>query len=341
MLSLEKFKENFQFICGKTIAMVYIFEGDNSLGFSHFFIWKSNILTHWMNAIQDLHCLPLILDVRTFVDKAMNKTLPHIDFVLNMNSGTNNLSSMALVPATCSSIGVPCIPCNAVSIVTGENKLLSNLIAQSSGLNVPTQLKPDDEDGIFRPINLGNSLGVIRGFNNNYDQGIYQKFIHGYDITTPIVYNPIVHRMDLLPTVMYLPDCKNTNWFNGENEKITRKGYKFRIVEIDEKTKEQYLKLTNILSIQTFCRIDARVECEDAEYYHNLENNMVKFKNVNFVEINVMPTIRENNNFEYSFNCINSCSSFYPCVKYQKEIVGKVNLHSFLLANSMLSYNPR
>lgn len=338
MLSIEEFKDNFCFVRGKTIAMVYIFEGDISSGFSHFFIWKSNILTKWMNAIQELHCLPLILDVRTFVDKAINKTLPHIDYVLNMNSGTDDLSSMALVPATCSSIGVPCIPCNAVSIVTGENKLLSNLIAKSSGLNVPSQLSPDNKDGIFRPINLGNSLGVIRGFNNNYEKGIYQQFIHGYDITTPVVYNAITQKMDLLPTVMYLPDCKDTSWFNGENEKITRKGYKFRIIDLDQKTKEHYLKLVDIMSIQTFCRIDARVECKQPEYYHNIKNNIAPFENVHFIEINVMPTIRYNNNFNYSFDHIDPSNSFYSCVTCQKEIVGSVNLHSFLLASSMLSF---
>ena len=136
-----------------------------------------------MNAVQDLHCLPLIIDVRTFVDKAINNTLPHIDYVLNMNSGTYALSSMALVPATCSVIGVPCIPCDAVSIVTGENKLFSNLIANSIGLNIPKNLNSDEENGIFRPINLGNSMGVKRGLNKNSSAGIYQEFIKGYDLS--------------------------------------------------------------------------------------------------------------------------------------------------------------
>lgn len=113
---------------------LYIFEGDNDSGFSHFFIWKGKILTEWINAIEELHCLPLILDVRTFIDKAINKTLPHIDYVLNMNSGTNDLSVMALVPSVCCS------------------------------------------------INLGNSLGVKRGFNDK----IF-KYAHCFqEIFTPM-----------------------------------------------------------------------------------------------------------------------------------------------------------
>lgn len=82
MYSIEEFKERFSKIKGKTIAIVYIFEGDDDSGFNHFYIWKSNIISKWMNAVQELSCMPLIIDVRTFIDKAINKTLPHIDYVI-------------------------------------------------------------------------------------------------------------------------------------------------------------------------------------------------------------------------------------------------------------------
>lgn len=133
-----------QKIKGKTVAVVYTFEGDTSGGLDHFFIWRSSIISNWLNAIEELHCLPLIIDVRTFLDKAVNKTLPHIDYVLNLNTGTTDLSVMALIPAVCSSLEIPCIPCNAVTIVTGENKQLSNLIANSIGLQVPQTLNKSD-----------------------------------------------------------------------------------------------------------------------------------------------------------------------------------------------------
>lgn len=103
----RKFKNEIYQLKGRTIALVYIFEDDNEYGMNHFFIWKSNILSQWMVAIEDLRCHLLIIDVRTFVEKAMNKTLPHIDYVLNMNSGTFDLSAMALIPSTCSVLGIP------------------------------------------------------------------------------------------------------------------------------------------------------------------------------------------------------------------------------------------
>jgi len=336
MNNIEKCKDDFSKIKGKTIALVYIFQGDDSSGFSHFFIWKSNVLTKWMLAIEELHCLPLIIDVRTFVDKAINNTLPHIDYVLNMNSGTNDLSSMALVPSICSSIAVPCIPCNAVTIVTGESKSLSNHIAKALGLNVPSVLENDNPNGIFRPINLGNSMGVKRGTPKSTNNGIYQQFIPGYDITTPIAYNFITCKMELLPTVMYIPNVQDVNWFNGEDTKITRQGYSFKIVNLSPEIQKKYLSLVNELSINTFCRIDARVKCFD-NAYHNSSNNEVAFNDTYFVEINVMPTIRDNNNFVYSFESIPKGSTFYECIQVQKNLFGTISLNSFLLAGSMLA----
>lgn len=338
MTNIAEFKEKFQKLKGKTIAIVYIFENDNSSGFNHFFIWKGKVLTRWIDAVYEIGCIPLILDVREFVYKAMNNTLPHIDFVLNLNSGTTELSSMALIPSTCSSINIPCIPCNAVAIVTGEDKRLSNYIANSIGLNVPQELNGSDKvDKIFRPINLGNSIGVSKERNSEFKNGIWQEFIIGYDITTPIVYNPISNRMELLPTIMFLPNEQDNNWFYGEKEKLSRSGYTMKIVTIDDDLKHHFLALLESLSIKTFCRIDSRVYSVKKGYYHNLENNHVFFQDNYFVEINVMPTIRENNSFLFSYNSIDETSSLYPYQKALSEMIQEPNINNFLLASSLLS----
>lgn len=338
MLSTEQFKNDFSKIKGKTIAIVYIFEGDDDLGFKHFYIWKSNIITKWMNAVQQLSCMPLILDVRTFIDKAINKTLPHIDYVINLNSGIYELSTMALVPAMCSAINVPCIPCNAVSIEIGENKKLSNHIANSIGLKVPCQLSKSDFSGIFRPFNLGNSLGVQRGIPNDTQDGIYQKFIKGYEITTPLVYNPIEKCMEILPTIVFAPINNNPEWYYGENDKHYQKGYKFKIIQLDNNLKQKYIELTDELSIRTFCRIDARVECNSIDEMKQTLKDGATLDNTYFIEINVMPTIRDNNSFCKSFENIDTNSPIGQCVSIQKELFGTINIHSFLLANAMMAY---
>lgn len=337
-MSLNEFINAFDKVKGNTIALVYTFQGDTSDGFEHFFIWKSPILSRWMIAIEDLHCLPLILDVRTFIDKAINHTLPHVDFVLNLNTGILDLSVMALVPSVCSALKIPCIPCSATSIITGENKFLTNLIAGSIGIHVPEAITEEDKsNGIFRPINLGNSLGVKRGIYNNSKNGLYQRFISGYEITTPAVYNGLTGKMDLLPTVMYLPEDKNLDWFNGEEEKKKRTGYSFRTVQLEKKLQNKYLELINALSIQTFCRIDARVDCADYTFY-DLSYDEVLYDNTYFVETNVMPTIRDNNNFVYSFQAIQEKDSLFSCINAQRDAFGDINIYNFLLANAMMSF---
>ena len=97
------------------------------------------------------------------------------------------------------------------------------------------------------------------------------------------------------------------------------------------------MELVNSLSVQTFCRIDARIKCLD-NIYHNNSYEQVVFDDVYFIEINVMPTIRDNNNFSFSFNAIEPKDSLYPCIQIQKEMIGTVDVFSFLLASSMLSF---
>ena len=228
---MNDIKNRVESIKGKTIALVYIFEGDNSEGFNHFYIWKSKVISKWLEAVESLSCMPLILDVRTFVDKAINRTLPHIDFVLNLNSGTYSVSSLALIPSVCSSIGIPCIPCDATTIVTGEEKNLSNYVAMGIGLNVPEYLPDNAANGIFRPINLGNSMGVCLGTVPQGQKGIYQRFIPGYDITTPLVYNPETSKMDVMPTVVFYPKNNDSQWFYDEEHKHSQSVYIFKTVQ--------------------------------------------------------------------------------------------------------------
>lgn len=338
MPNIVRFKEKLSKLKGKTIAIVYIFEGDVDSGFEHFYIWKSNIISKWMSAVQQLSCMPLIIDVRTFVDKAINKTLPHIDYVINLNSGTYNLSTMALVPAMCAAINVPCIPCNAVSIVTGEEKNLSNHVAAALGIKVPQTLDETDNTGIFRPISLGNSLGVHRGFAQHKENGIYQEFIKGYEITTPLVYNSLRGQMEVLPSVVFAPNNDDPNWYYGMSDKKTQQGYHFLPLELHEELKNKYIQLANTLSVQTYCRIDARIKCETEEEMSRILQEGAFLDNTYFIEINVMPTIRDNNSFCYSFNNIKENNPIWDCIKIQEETFGDIDINSFLLMSSMLSF---
>ena len=73
-------------------------------------------------AVEELHCMPLIMDIRTFGSKAMNNTLPYIDYVINLNNGTINISVLGVVPSICNFLNIPCIPCDATTMSMWRNK---------------------------------------------------------------------------------------------------------------------------------------------------------------------------------------------------------------------------
>lgn len=334
----EKINEFLSMIKGKTIAIVYVFENESATGYSHYDIWQSDVLTSWLNAIQELCCMPYIMDARTFVYKIMNNSLPSIDFVVNLNNGNIDLSTLSLIPSACSFSSIPCIPCNAVSIITGESKILSNLIAYAKNLNIPKELDNTVSCGIFRPENLGSSKGVKRGsYKVKQQRGVYQEFIPGFDMTTPIIYNPISQKLEVLPAVMYYPSDRDINWFLGEEEKEKHTGYQKVLVQIDEKAKSRYLELANTIQVNTYCRIDARVRCDKPEDLDYLIKNPIPFERINFLEINPMPTIKDNINFHTSLEGLTTDFEIYRIMEQYKNKVPTHSLTGFILFCSILS----
>lgn len=325
---------------GKTIGVIYTYEGEDAPGFSHYHIWKSDIISQWLMAIQQLHCRPFILDVRTFVEKSIAGTLPKLDCVINLNCGGCDLSPMALIPSICEFFKISCIPCNAVSILAGENKRISNLIAEAIGLNVPKTLPSHATTGFYRPLNLGSSLGTKKGpLTGDEPNGVYQEFIHGYDITTPIVYNPLLDNLDFLPTVLYISEDKNTSWYLGATHKNSRCGFERQtILDLSEELKQKYVDLVKSMDISTFCRIDARIKCSSAHELKNLLSQPLKLNDVYFIEINPMPTVWINNAFSHSFSKIDEKSSFYPYIHSLSDVVNEINVYNFLLSISMLAF---
>lgn len=325
---------------GKAIAIVYIFEKEDAEGFGHFLVWKDKILTGWLNAVYELECLPYIIDVRTFMQKASNYSLPHIDYVINLNSGCNKLSTMGLVPSVCSFLNIPCIPCDATAILASENKIISNYIAIGNALQTPKFLDIDNNYGIYKPINLGNSIGIEKKHFTDFSKdGIYQEFIPGYDITIPVAYNYLSQELDILPPTLYFPHTKNPNWIYDEFTKEDDKGLiRLQFSEIEEETKCAIIKFFKIFGIKTYGRVDARLK-EINPLSVDVIKKPFSFKDCYFLEINSMPTIEPCDGFDLAFKSVlsNERHSFYKCVKEYVDSIKHPTINGFLLACSMIS----
>lgn len=333
---VKSYKEELRNVAGKTIAVVYIFEGESEPGAQHYAVWQADVISAWIKAIQELHCMPLILDVKTFVNKAMNGTMPRLDYVVNLNNGAKNLSVLSLVPSTCAFIGVPCIPCNAFTALLGENKLVSNTIARTLDINTPADLVNSCDSGINRPINFGSSIGVIKG-QRSAQSGLYQEFIPGFDMTTPLLYHPLHHQLEVLPPIMYQPDSGDPQWFLGAVEKQQHSSYKKQAVQISTEVSNHFLSLANYFGITAFCRIDCRVKCNSKEEMDVLAHSVIPYQQVFFIEINPMPTISEGINFLTSLQSVGQEHSFYEVLQIYNETVHTPSLTGFILSCAILA----
>lgn len=327
---------------GKTVAIVYIFEKEDAAGFRHYWVWKSDIIAGWLNAVQQLGCLPFILDVRTFIQKAINRDLPHIDYVLNLNCGCQELSPMSLVPAMCGFLAIPCIPCDATSILMSENKLISNIIAKDYNIQVPSAMDKGTQGGIFRPLNLGSSIGIKLGCPAEADgPGTYQEFIPGYDITVPLLYNPDIHNLDMLPPIIYIPHNLDPKWIYDAQEKIKDNGfYTYPLMSIDNTLKEKILDFARAFPIQTYGRVDMRVRTDQDTLTYDITKRTLAFSDVYFVEINSMPTIEKEDSFEYAIQAAMTTPehSFYHFANEYYTVIPAPTVNGFLLACSMLAF---
>ncbi len=96
-MNINDFQNSIYKIQKKTIALVYIFEDEEAVGYEHYDIWKSDVISEWILAIQEINCKPLILDARTFAEKAFNKSLPQVDAVINLNTQQYSLKKICFL----------------------------------------------------------------------------------------------------------------------------------------------------------------------------------------------------------------------------------------------------
>ena len=141
-----------------------------------------------------------------------------------------------------------------------------------------------------------------------------------------------------MPTVMYVAQEDSVEWFLGENHKETRSGFTRKTIHnLSPLLKQKYLELVNTLSINTFCRIDARIKCESEKDLQVLLDKPLELSDVYFVEINPMPTVWINNAFSHSFSSLPQDHSLAKYIRELEKLVNQVNIHNFLLSIAMIA----
>lgn len=298
-MDIREFEKELHSFKNKKIAIVYTYQAENEIGFEHYDFWKMDVVTAWLNAIEKIGAIPYILDVRTFCEKSLINTLPKIDFVINLNAGNTLVSTWGLVPSVCSFKNIPCLPCSTYQAVTGEHKHYTNLIAKAVGLKIPDYLPVSSPKlSIKRPLTLGSSNGVKHGhFDSIEDNEILQEFIQGFDLTIPIIYNPLKGILEVLPSILYSAFKPDLNWYHGEESKKERNSYNKYTTTLQNDAKNKILEFVNNFDINTYCRVDVRIHAKDIKELEELITQPIPLKNIYFLELNAMPTIKYGINF--------------------------------------------
>lgn len=338
-MELLKYIEKLKKLTGCIIAVVYTFP-ENSTKYKYYDAWKADVLSDWIRGVYDINCIPLVMDFETFAFKAFNNTLPKIDYVINLNNGSVNLSSLGLLPSICSYLNIPCIPNNSETLILGENKFISNILAQNAGMQIPKYIYNDSEFGIIRPIGYGSSKGVHRGTTKNSDLELCQEFIPGFDMTISFMYNPIKEHLCFISSLMYLPNNMDVNWYLGEIEKENRNSYSKKFVKI-EKSFARKLEsfIIQNFKINTLCRIDTRVKCQSKDELLYFTEHEVDSNRIYFLEINPLPTIKEDVNFINTILNTSDTSDFKMCLNEFKKYTNSTYVTGFVLSSILLSKN--
>lgn len=339
-VTISEYIKQLSWINGKTIAIVYTYEGDSISGAEKYDFWEGDVISDWVHGAYELRTMPFIIDARTFVEKSMNNTLPPIDFVVDLNDGYYDISSLALIPSVCAYKGLPCIPCNASLLLMGENKYISNILAKNFGFSLPKAFSKPTKESISRPFCYGSSCGVAKGVpctETRKTEILIQEFVQGFDVTVPVLYCPTDDDMTVLPAVAYRPNNYDPQWFLGEQEKKEHSGYQKQLVSIDNKSKEMIKDFAKQIGVTTYCRIDFRCMCDTASKMKSILASGCNWNDLKFIEINPLPTIKENINF---FNSLGNITPEHPiaqCLDAYYNKTRNATLTGFVLSCSIIA----
>ena len=92
------------------------------------------------------------------------------------------------------------------------------------------------------------------------------------------------------------------------------------------------------MGINTYCRIDARLKCDDVNDLYSILQGVIPLERLYFLEINPMPTIKANINFHTSLDGLTEQNPLYACYDAYKELVQNASHTGFILSNAIISY---
>lgn len=324
-MSLRDFQDFLSSLDNWTVGIVYSFQPADRPKERWYDRWHSEVMSTYGLAVQSLHAEPYYLDAELFAERAISGLLPSLKCVFNLNAGIRPISNWAFVPSICQWCKIPVLPCTADTAILSERKDLSYLVAESVNLRVPkvvSSTKATKTGKVFaKPRDLGGSVGTRFTDLSELTADscmIYQEFVPGYDVTVPIMFDPLGKTLTALPGILYLPsNADPTMWFHSEQSKLAGKGYEKRAIHIPPEIQDVLLGACDAFGIMTYCRYDLRFAANPEED----PSEVITADRLYFIEINAMPTIRIGINFLNSLSQVPTDHSLFKVMTIIDELL--------------------
>jgi len=293
-------------LAGQSLAIIYSYSSTIDKQRAWYDRWRSSVIMYFGQGAEALGLDVRYVDVDTYlVEMAASKQFQN-QFIINLHSGLNHISSWPIISSLANWRNVPVGPCPSDVHITCERKDVTRAIALQLNMKLPKcWVEGDSSESTFviKERDLGMSVGLSKTSDtatlrtaNSQDHLVVEEFVPGFDATVALLANAsggytVLGARYCAPKGkdphdwMFTEDLKNLPFFNDE--------FSTEAILVDDDIAVELKKLSRLLGAGAVYRYDFRVEPApdgQAPKIMTLENSW-------FLEVTPTPTMSEGNDF--------------------------------------------
>src|ERR1700734_539028 len=328
MSSAEPLSEFANYLEAKRIGIVYSDRFSGELAETWYHRWKTNVIAFFSQAVQGVKARPVFFNVDQFISFCSAYDNPNLAFVVNLNAGNRFLDNWAVVPALCQWRGIPVFPSTAMTVMLGENKVLSKIVAHQLGWRIPRSIHDTPEvidRFIMKPATFGSSVGMqeidrrVAGSISVADT-VIEEFIPGFDLTLVLLYSSVERDLVCMgaqatvPIIAH-PETWTLNAF-GKRHPGVRTPVEELLCPVEDELASKSVSLGKLYGSRALTRIDARVSRKPEKKVP------IHFGDCTFLEINPMPTVGPTNSVTKFAQEFISANGGHPSLDWLERVQG-------------------
>ncbi len=268
----SEFGKFLQRLTNESVALVYSYSNTIDKKKTWYDRWRSSVIMYFGEGAEALGLEVRYIDVDTYLLEMATHSVFQNDYIINLHSGLNRISSWPIVSSLASWRNVPSGLCPSDVHITCERKDVTRAIARSLRLKLPAQWgeQPISDDYVIKARDLGMSVGLQRTSDRTVleeaaarDDNIVEAFVSGFDATVALLANA-KGDYTVLGGRLYKPSGPNPlDWMYTESLKnlpLENDQFTGMAVDVDDDLAAELTTLAHKLGRGSVYRADFRVE---------------------------------------------------------------------------------